>query len=126
MNRVQINGQNFDVEGDNVTIISRNGSVIVNGKPLVGGLSGTVDLKIEGAVATVEADGNVSCGDVAGDVDAHGSVTCGNVQGGVDAGGSVTTRGNVGGDVDAGGSVTCGDVAGEVDAGGSVRCTSRG
>ena len=103
MNRIIVNGITIDVEGNNISI--QNGTVKVNGVKVKDGLSGKVDVKFEGDLASLQADGNVECGNVQGDVDAGGSVHCGNVEGNIDAGGSVQGSG-VGGDIDAGGSVS--------------------
>ena len=126
MAKITVAGITVEVpDGQPVNIVSNNGCVSVSGSQVysMGSGSGTrqtVDLKIEGAVASIKADGNVDCGDISGDVDAGGSVECKAVGGSIDSGGSVTC-GNVQGSVDAGGSVTCGAVGGDVDAGGSVR-----
>ena len=103
MNRITINGTTFEIEGNNISI--QNGTVKVNGVEVKSKLSGKVDIKFEGELANLQADGNVECGNVQGDVDAGGSVHCKNVEGNIDAGGSVHSSG-VGGDIDAGGSVS--------------------
>lgn len=103
MNKITINGITFEVQGNNISI--HNGTVKVDGVEVKGGLSGRVDIKFEGELASLRTDGNVECGNVQGNVDAGGSVHCGNIGGNVDAGGSVHGSG-VHGDIDAGGSVT--------------------
>jgi hypothetical protein len=108
MARITINGQTVEVGDGNINVTSRNGKIIVNGRKLAEGLSGTVDLKIEGAVAKVDADGSVQCGDVGGSVSAGGSIRCGNVASDASAGGSITATGTLGGRVTAGGSVRIG------------------
>jgi hypothetical protein len=67
MARITINGQTVEVGDGDINVTSRHGKIIVNGRTLAEGLSGTVDLKIEGAVAKVDADGSVQCGDVGGE-----------------------------------------------------------
>jgi hypothetical protein len=116
---VYINGKQIVVEGESAASISViNGKVIINGKVVEENATGAVELKIDGPVANITCDGNVTCGDVGGDVRAN-SVDARNVQGNVDAKMSVTC-GNVGGNVRSGMSVACGDVRGSVDAGLSV------
>lgn len=104
MGRVTINGQTFNVGDGEINIVARGSEIRINGQVAGSNYTGEVSLKVEGAVANIDAGGSVSCQNVNGDVDAGGSVQCGNVEG----------------DVDAGGSVTCGSVNGSVDAGGSV------
>jgi hypothetical protein len=110
MAKITINGCSFDIQGDSninvggMSITSKGGSIIVNGKTIKDGLSGAVTLHVEGAVANIEADGDVSCGDVTGSITAGGSIKCGAIGGNLSAGGSVT-GGAVGGSVQAGGSV---------------------
>ncbi len=117
--RITVNGRTYT--GSSVEV--RNGKVYVDGKPAdAGDLSGVrvLDVKVEGVLQELRADGNVEAQEIRGFVHAGGSVTCENVGGNVDAGGSVTC-GDVGGDANAGGSVKCGKVSGKVSAGGSVR-----
>lgn len=103
MNKININGTEFDIAGRDITI---NGSkVTVDGTVVKDGLSGIVEIKFEGDLASLDCGCTATItGDVKGDVDAGNSVHCG----------------NVGGDIDAGNSVHCGDVSGEIDAGNSV------
>ena len=102
MNRITIDGITIEVEGNNVHV--QNGKVMVGGVEIKGGLTGKVDIKFEGSLASLRADGNVECGDVQGDVQSGGSIKCGEVGGDVTAGGSVTGTG-FSGDIMAGGSV---------------------
>lgn len=102
MNRIIINGVTIDVTGNNVSI--KNGTVLVNGNTIKTGLSGIVQIKFEGELASLETDGNVECGNVQGDVRCGGSFQGGDVRGSVDCGGSFTGK-NVNGNIDAGGSV---------------------
>ena len=109
MATVTINGNVINVSGGGtIGITSRNGKIIINGIEQASGLSGTVELKIEGAVADIEADGSVHCGNVAGKVSAGGSVTCQDVTGNVNAGGSAKAA-KVGGSMNAGGSIRVGN-----------------
>lgn len=103
MNRITINGMTFETDGS-AQIVVNNGPVTVGGKHVVGGLSGVVQVKWEGPLASLKSDASVTCGDVSGDVDAGGSVQSNNVNGSVSAGGSVNC-GSVGGKIRAGGSV---------------------
>ena len=103
MNKITINGKTIEVESGNVSII--NGTVKVNGISIKTGLSGSVDIKWEGELASLTTDGSVECQDVKGDVDAGGSVQCRDIGGSVDAGGSVSGH-NITGNIDAGGSVS--------------------
>lgn len=105
MNKMTINGVSYEVpQGASLSI--NNGIVKVNGQVITSGLSGVVELKVEGDIGQLRTDASVSMnGDVLGDID---------------AGGSVSIKGNVKGNVDAGGSVSCGNVGGDVDAGGSI------
>jgi hypothetical protein len=99
---VIINGKEYS--GNNVTVI--NGVVTVDGSPVLDTGNKNVEVKIEGSVGELRADGSVTVsGTVTGNVDAGGSVNCD----------------DVGGNVSAGGSVNCDDVGGSVNAGGSVR-----
>jgi hypothetical protein len=102
-NVIVINGQRIEVEGD-ASIRVKNNEIFVDGTRVASDLLGTVNIKWEGPLATLTADGSVECDDVDGDVSAGGSVQCGNVEG----------------DVSAGGSVQCGDVEGDISSGGSV------
>ena len=102
MGTIIINGKTIKAEGKNVTI--RNDKVYVDGKLVEEGLSGIVEVKWEGPMASLTADGNVTCGEVLGNVSAGGSVQCADVDGYVNAGGSVSC-GTVGGSINAGGSV---------------------
>lgn len=104
MNRVTINGQTFESEGN---IIVTNGRVVVGGKTLTELKDTTIRIEVTSDLSSLTTDSSVSI--------------VGNVQGNVEAGGSVSA-GNIGGNVDAGGSVNCGDVRGGVDAGGSINC----
>lgn len=100
--KVTINGVTY--EGNNITITDNK--VQIDGRTVERGVTGEVQVKIEGSPVKVYSDAFVEVsGDVLGDIDSGGSVNCGNVKG----------------DVDAGGSVRCGSVGGSVDAGGSVR-----
>ena len=108
MATITINGTSIDVAGGGVFDIgSKNGKIIVNGITIQSGLSGTVDLKIEGAVANVTADGSINCGNVSGHVQAGGSVHCNDVSGSINAGGSVKAV-KVEGSMNAGGSIKVG------------------
>lgn len=101
---IVVNGNRIEVEGDtNISVVGD--CVRVGSKIVSSGLSGIVEIKWEGPLATLTADGSVS--------------VSGSVQGYVSAGGSVKC-GDVGGNVNAGGPITCNDVRGNINAGGSV------
>lgn len=104
MNTITINGRSFSVKGNNISVI--NNKVIVDGVTLEDGLSGIIEVKFEGGLASLNTDSSATI---------HG-----NVHGNVYAGGSVECE-DVGKNVNAGGSVNCGNVIGDVNAGGSVR-----
>ena len=100
---VTINGNVFS--GRNIVI--SGDSVIIDGKQVLEGVSGIVNVVVTGDLSSLKSNSSVEVnGNVLGDVDAGGSISCGDVSG----------------DVDAGGSVNCGNIAGDVDAGGSVNC----
>lgn len=118
MRRIIIDGDVTIVEGNNIVII--DDKIIVGSTVIKSGLSGIVEVKFEGDLASLHTDGNATIeGYVSGNVDAHGNVRCGDVGGRVDANGSVECN-NVNGNVDASGNVTCGDISGDVDAMGRV------
>ena len=80
------------------------------------------DVTVEGEVqGSVEAGGDVDCGNVLGHVTAGGDVDCGVIEGNLEAGGDVDCA-SVGGSVSAGGDVDCDNVGGGVNAGGDVDC----
>lgn len=102
--RVTINGRTYT--GNSVEV--RNDKVYVDGKLVdAGDLSNvrTLDVKVEGVLQELKADGSVEAQEVRGSISAGGSVTCG----------------AVGQNVNAGGSVKCGAVGGRINAGGSVK-----
>lgn len=121
-NNISINGVNYEVEGNNITM--KNNKLYVDGVLVntIEKLQGDVKIIFEGDLANLKTDGAATVnGNVKGYVDSGGSANIsGSVGSYVDAGGSVNC-GSVNGKVDAGGSVTCGSVAGKVDAGGSIR-----
>ena len=111
MNIITINGESHDVEGNNVVV--RRGKVLVDGKVIKDGLSGTVKIEFEGDLAYLDCTHAVINGDVHGDVDGTTITVNGDVSGDIDA--TTIKCGEVGGDVD-GTTVTCGKVKGDVDA----------
>lgn len=90
-NRIVINGVSVEIEGNDVRV--SQGVIYVDGVPLQSQLSGDVHIIWHGDLASLEADGSVTCRDVDGDITAGGSVNCRNVEGSVSAGGSIHTRG---------------------------------
>ena len=111
MNIITINGESHDVEGNNVVV--RRGKVLVNGKVIKDGLTGTVKIEWQGDLAYLDCTSAVVNGNVLGDVDCTSITVNGEVAGDID--GTNIKCGDVGGDVD-GTSVTCGKVKGDVDA----------
>lgn len=103
MNTIVVNGKRYETNGKSISVV--NGAVKVDGKTIVDELSGVVEIKWDGPLADLRAEGSVTCGVVAGNVSAGGSVEAG----------------DVGGSVRAGGSVRCEIVSGGIQAGGSVR-----
>jgi hypothetical protein len=101
-NRIIINGKSYS--GRNITIT--NGNVLIDGKPGEEGLSGIVEIKVEGDLATLECQESVTVNGNVGKLSAGGSVHCEDVSGNINAGGSIHC-GDVGGMVNAGGSVSC-------------------
>lgn len=102
MGSININGKSYNVSGNNISVV--NGKVIVDGKIIEENLSGVVEVKFEGALASLRSDASVTCGNVHGDVKAGSSVKCLDVDGNVNAGSSVNCN-NVGGNVKAGSSI---------------------
>jgi len=106
MNRIIINGDSFECDGNNISI--SNNTIKVNGKIITKDLSGIVEVVFEGDLASlkcnaavtvkgnvkgnVDAGNSVNCGDIIGNVDADNSVNCGIVTGNVDAGNSIINR----------------------------------
>lgn len=104
MNRITINGTVFETNGRNISV--NNGTVIVDGEVIKKGISGSINIIINGDVNQIDCAGSVTVnGSVAGDID---------------CGGSVHVNENVKGNIDCGGSCNCENVGGHVDAGGSV------
>lgn len=122
--RITINGKSITIDGDVSGVVISNGRITVGGVTVGENLTGIVEVKWEGPLASLQCDSSVTCGDVSGFVTADGSVKCQNVEGDVRAGGSVSC-GNVTGSARAGGSLNAGDVGGDAKAGGSLNCTRR-
>jgi hypothetical protein len=104
MGKITING--VTIEGNNINISGHR--VTVDGD-VVGGLdfsSGTLDVRVEGNLASLKSDGSVKLivGDVLGNVSAGGSVTCHDIGGNASAGGSIKAM-SLAGNASAGGSV---------------------
>ena len=120
MTTITVNGQRIELDTSVSEVRISGDSVFVGGRAVVSGLSGIVEVRWQGPLASLEADAPVTVnGDVQGDVSAGSSVTARKVQGSVRAGGSVHC-GDVQGGVQAGGSVCCGRVGGGVPARQSV------
>lgn len=103
--RININGNQIEVDGVGVNISVNDDTVSINGKKYEGKFENkNIKLIIEGGVANITSDRSVDCGEVKGNVDCGGSVNAG----------------GIGGDITCGGSVNCGKVGGSISAGGSV------
>ena len=111
MNRLIVNGTEYLVKGNNISVKRRR--VYVNNQCVTDELSGTVKIEFQGDLAHLDCNTAIVHGDVNGDVDANSLTVTGDVAGDVDCT-SIKCR-DVGGDVD-GTSVTCGKVRGDVDA----------
>lgn len=95
-NRIIVNGMTIEVEGNDVVVIG--GTVYVNDTPVHSGLSGKVDIIWHGDLASLAADGSVTCQDIYGDVVAGHSVNCKAVPGKCasrQSGGSYGVNGNI-------------------------------
>ena len=111
MNRLRVNGTEYLVKGNRVSVKRRR--VYVNNQCVTEELSGTVKIEFQGDLAHLDCNTAIVHGDVNGDVDANSLTVTGDVAGDVDCT-SIKCR-DVGGDVD-GTTVTCGKVRGDVDA----------
>ncbi len=84
---ISINGQNFSVCGNNISI--KNDGIFVDDKFIQKNISNNITVIITGDCNNVDAFGSVVVGGSSGNIDAGGSVNCGNVNGNIDAGGRV-------------------------------------
>lgn len=101
-NKIIVNGTTVEVEGNNVAI--RGGTVYVDGLPVHSGLSGVVEIIWHGNLASLEAEGSVTCDSIYGNVAAGNSVHCKHLLGTVSTEQpSNSSRGNV--NISAGNSV---------------------
>ena len=106
MNTIIVNETKIQTNGKNISVI--NNSVYVDGQIIQTNLSGDVNIKFEGDLASLKCGGSASInGNIKGDVDVGGSLDCNAIVGNIDVGGSVR----------------CGKVSGDIDAGGSVKCS---
>jgi hypothetical protein len=103
MSTVTINGTTFTVP-DGSSVVVRNNTVTVNGKPLASGLTGIVEIKWDGPMGDLTSDASVRCGDVAGNVRAGNSISCDAIRGNANAGNSINCD-DIGGNANAGGSI---------------------
>jgi hypothetical protein len=104
MNTIIINGTKIQTNGKNISVIGNQ--VCIDGQMILGDLSGIVEIKFEGDLASLKCQGSATInGNIKGDVDIGGSLSCNDIIGNVDVGGSIKC-GNISGDVDAGGSVS--------------------
>lgn len=107
MNTIYVNGTKIQIEGNCSNVSIKNGTISVGGSVIKEGLSGIVEIKWEGDLASLETDASVNCDKVHGNVSAGGSVSCGDVGGSLNSGGSAKCK-YAGGSVNAGGSVRIG------------------
>lgn len=113
MNKIVINGQSFETTGKNISVI--NGSIMVDGKLIVEGLTGEVSIKFEGELANLKASNVVLNGNVTGNVDCTSLEINGNVGGNADCT-SLDIEGDIKGDVDATSIEISGAIYGKVKA----------
>lgn len=105
MNTIVVNGTRIQTNGNNISVI--NNQVYVDGKLVQSDLSGDVNIKFEGDLASLKCNGSTTInGNIKGNVDVGGSLDCNDIIGNIDVGGSVRCS-KVSGDIDAGGSVKC-------------------
>ena len=97
---ITINGVTYT--GNNISM--RNGKVTIDGVEQDQKISGVVEVRVSGTLASLDCDSSVTCNDVHGSVNVGGSITCADVSGSVNAGGSIKCR-EVGGNASAGGSI---------------------
>ena len=97
MNTITINGQKYNVDGQNISV--RYNSVYVDGKLVVGQLTNDVHITFEGDIANLDCTSATINGNVTGNVDATSVKIVGNIDGDVDAT-SVNVNGNINGNVD--------------------------
>ena len=99
MNKLKINGVEFDIDDDNITISQVKRSIYVNGKLVTTTNDESVHIEFTGNVTNL----NCNTCDITGDVltvNANSAKIGGNVGGCIDAN-SVEVKGNVQGDIDA-------------------------
>lgn len=86
VNKIIINGNTFEVDGNNVSVQSSGSSSIVqvNGKTVISTNKSPVKVIFEGDLANLECHNAEIHGDVKGNVDAH-NVNCRKVGGNIDA-----------------------------------------
>lgn len=96
MNTITINGKSFSVSGRNISVTGNK--IYVDGNLVQDGLSGEVEIKFIGDLASLKAHNvivegnvheginahNVTCEDVSGDIKAH-NVSANNIKGSVNA-----------------------------------------
>jgi len=97
MNTIIINGKRIQTTGNNISV--NGSSIYIDGKEIENGLTGIVEIKFEGDLASLKAHNVKVKGEIMGDVDAH-NLECDNIGGNVKAHnvyckmilGSVTTK----------------------------------
>ena len=97
MNTIIINGVKIQTSGSSISV--NGNSIYVNGSLIMGDLKGTIDIKFEGDLASLQCQGTSTIhGNINGDVDVNGSLTCKDIVGDVNVGGSLKC-GNISGDI---------------------------
>jgi septum formation inhibitor MinC len=105
MSTIIINGKSITCSGNNINCI--NGTLYVNGIVVEKNLSGKVEIMWSGELATLSADGNVTCGAVQRNVSSGGNIhITGDVNGNINAGGNITIYGTINGQAIAGGNIS--------------------
>jgi len=114
MNKITINGQAFNVDGNNVTVKSINcrSKITVNGVVIADNLEGDVIIKWEGDLANLDCVNAEISGNVNGKVDAT-NITCNNITGDVNS--TSIECNDIKGDINST-SVECSNITGNVKA----------
>ena len=110
VNFLKINGITHKV-GKSNEVILKDQKIYSDGK-VIGDLKDT-HLTIEwvgDSLANLTVmNGDITCGNIAGNADAGRNLTCENIAGNADAGDDINCNGNIGGKADAGENISCGE-----------------
>lgn len=107
MGTITFNGKTY--RGNNIEI--KNDKVIIDGVVQDRGLSGIIEIKVNGSLINLKTDSNVTV---------HGDVL-----GSVNAGNNVIVNGDILNNVDAGNNVTAESIKGNADAGNNINMDTR-